>query len=48
MRATILTTVLWALVSMMTKGCIVAWVLPLRCFLYLLPNCIYVNEYVSI
>ena len=25
-------------VSMMTKGCIVASVLPLRCFLFLLPN----------
>ena len=25
-------------VSIMAKGCIVAWVLPLRCFLVLLPN----------
>ena len=44
MRATILpyafilTTALWALVSMMAMGCIVARVLPLRCFLLLLPN----------
>ena len=26
-------------VSMVAKGCIVASVLPLRCFLFLLPNC---------
>ena len=24
--------------SMMANGCIVAWILPLRCFLFLLPN----------
>ena len=27
-----------AIVSMMANGCIVVWVLPLRCFLILLPN----------
>ena len=30
-----------AMVSMIAKGCIVAQVLPLRCFLFLLPN--YIN-----
>ena len=30
-----------AAVSMIVKGCIVARVLPLRCFLFLLPNYIY-------
>ena len=29
---------MWALVRMMAKGCIVAWVLSLRSFLFLLPN----------
>ena len=44
MRATILTSAIIltkahkATVSMMTKGCIVAQVLPLKCFLFLLPN----------
>ena len=31
---------------MMVKGCIVAWVLPLRSFLILLPN--YINVYATI
>ena len=30
-----------AMVSIIAKGCIVARVLPLRCFLFLLPN--YIN-----
>ena len=42
MRATILAIMLTkarkAAVSMMAKGCIVARVLPLRCFLFLLSN----------
>ena len=44
MRATIfpqtiiLTKARRAAVSVMAKGCIVARVLPLRCFLFLLPN----------
>ena len=41
MRATILpqaVTLTKDAVSMMAKGCIVAGVLPLRCFLLLLPN----------
>ena len=49
MRATILplaivlTKANRATVSMMAKGCIVARVLPLKCFLFLLPNYIQVN-----
>ena len=41
MRAIILTKAHRAAVSMMAKGCIVARVLVLRCFLFLLPN--YIN-----
>ena len=37
-KAIILTKAYRAAVSMMAKGCIVARVLPLRCFLFLLPN----------
>ena len=37
-KAVILTKAHRATVSMMPKGCIVAFVLPLRCFLFLLPN----------
>ena len=37
MRVTILPYAI-VLVSRMGKGCIVACVLPLRCFLFLLPN----------
>ena len=40
--ASILTKVHRAAVSIMAKGCFVASVLPLRCFLFLLPN-IYTN-----
>ena len=40
--AIILTKAHRAIVSMMAKGCIVASVLPLRCFLFLLPNYILV------
>ena len=36
--AIILTKALMAMVSIMAKGCIVAQVLPLRCFLFLPPN----------
>ena len=36
--AVILTRARKAAVSMMAEGCIVARVLPLRCFLFLLPN----------
>ena len=36
--AFILTKAHRAMVSIMAKGCIVARVLPLRCFLFLLPN----------
>ena len=36
--AVILTKAYRATVSMMAKGCIVASVLPLTCFLLLLPN----------
>ena len=36
--AVILTNALRAAVSMMAKGCIVTSVVPLRCFLFLLPN----------
>ena len=39
--AIILTKAHSAMVSMMAKGCIVASELPLRCFLFLLPN--YIN-----
>ena len=48
MRATILPWVIIltkahrAAVSIMAKGCIVAEVLPLRCFLFLIPNFIHV------
>ena len=38
----ILTKAHRATVSMMAKGCIVARVLPLRCFLFLLPNYMHV------
>ena len=41
-KAVILTTAHKAAVSMMARGCIVALVLPLRCFLFLLPNYIHV------
>ena len=37
-QAIILTKAFRATVSIMAKGCIVARVLPLRCFLFLLPN----------
>ena len=37
-QAIILTKACRAVVSMIAKGCIVAQVLPLRCFLFLLPN----------
>ena len=37
-KAIILTKTHRAAVSMMAKRCIVAPVLPLRCFLFLLPN----------
>ena len=37
-EAIILTKAHRDMVSMMAKGCIVALVLPLRCFLFLLPN----------
>ena len=40
-KAIILTKAHRAAVSMMAKGCIVVRVLPLRCFLFLLPN--YIN-----
>ena len=40
--AIIMTKAHRAMVSMMVKGCIVALVLPLRCFLFLLPNHIHV------
>ena len=46
MRATVLS---WA-ISMMVMGCIVVWLLPLRCFLILRSNytCLYnYNEYFS-
>ena len=38
MMATILTKAHRATVNVIAKGSIVAWVLPLRCFLFLLPN----------
>ena len=41
--AVILTKAYRAVVSMMAKGCIVAWVLPLMCFFFLLPNFIHVT-----
>ena len=44
--AIILTKAHTATVSMMTKGSIVARVLPLRCFLFLLPN--YMHVYAKI
>ena len=37
-----------ATVSVMSKGCIVTRVLPLRCFLFLLPNFIHVMQLVNI
>ena len=37
-KAVILTKAHEATVSIIAKGCIVARVLPLRCFLFLLPN----------
>ena len=40
--AVILTKACKATVSMMDKGCFVTSVLPLRCFLILLPNFIHV------
>ena len=40
--AIILTKAHRAVVSIMAKGCIVAGVMPLRCFLFLLPNYIYI------
>ena len=40
--AIILTKACRAAVSMMAKGSIVACILPLRCFLFLLPNKIHV------
>ena len=49
MRATILPYRLLylprPLISMMAKGCIVIPVLPLRCFLFLLPNYIHVRQF---
>ena len=33
---------------MMAKGCIVAWVLPLTCFFFLLPNYMYIRVYAII
>ena len=42
-KAIILTKAHKTMVSMMAKGCNVAQVLPLRCFLFLLPNNIHVN-----
>ena len=36
-----------AMVSMMAKGCIVAFILPLRCFLFLLPNYCIVIQWFS-
>ena len=42
-KAIILTQAHRATVSMMAKGCIVAIILPLRCFLFLLPNYIHVS-----
>ena len=41
-KAIILTKVPRAAVSLMATGCIVAWVLPPRCFFFLLPNCMHV------
>ena len=41
LKAIILTKAYRAMVSIIAKGCIVALVLPLRCFLFLLPN--YIN-----
>ena len=41
-KATIMTKAHRAAVSMMAKGCIVAWELLLRCFLFVLPDYIYV------
>ena len=38
LKAIILTKAHWAAISIMAKGCIVACVLPLRRFLFLLPN----------
>ena len=38
MRAIILNKAHRAMVSIMVKWCVVARVLPLRCFLFLLPN----------
>ena len=43
-HAIILTKAHRAPVSMIAKGCIVTQVLPLRCFLFLLPN--YIHLYV--
>ena len=40
--ASILTKAHRAAVSIMAKGCIVTLILPLRCFLFLLPNHIHV------
>ena len=37
-NAIILTKAQRATVGMLAKGCIVALILPLRCFLFLLPN----------
>ena len=45
-KAIILTKACRVMVSVMAKGCIVARVLPLRCFLFLLPN--YTNITVSL
>ena len=42
LQAIILTKAHRAAVSMMVKGCFVALVLLLRCFLFLLPNYIHV------
>ena len=44
--AIILTKAHRALVSLMAKGSIVARVLPMRCFLFLLPN--YIHVYANI
>ena len=41
--AIILTKARRATVSIMARVCIVAWVLPLRCFLFLLPNYIHIS-----
>ena len=49
-RATILAE-LWAAVSLVTKGCIVAWTVLLMCFLFLLQNyfhiCAIIIQYLS-